>query len=421
MLILNKTKLTLALICFFVAPATFAKAPQAGYQTTGVCDGLPKIAVDTPTGFCVGLVVADFKFTRGIAPLPNGDLLVVDMGSWDANKGSVWLLKKTNQADNTTYEKTRIINNIDRPNGIAIGPDKKIYVGAIDRIFRFSLDNPAAQEDVIGGKSGTAALPTSGLHPLKQMIFDHDNNLFVNIGSETNVCSKGKTVQDANKVCAETQGDNPRSTLRKYTMQWPAGKVTGMEIYASGLRNSMALAIHPKTGDLWQGENSRDSIASLNAALKDAEFPHDEINLINKGKNYGWPYCYDHNLPNPEFAKADCSKFTAPEVLLPAHAAPLAMFFNTSESLPSPYRQSLIVGFHGYRETGHRLMAYPLNDQGKPSGTPWALIDGWGNKKGTPMGAPVDVKMGADGAIYITEDRNGTILRLINTDNTGKK
>lgn len=408
----QKMNIGFILASLFISVSAFAKAPSTAYQTTGVCDGLPKVGVDTPVGFCVGLVADGFKFTRGIAPLANGDLVVVDMGSWAENKGSVWLLKKVTEADKSVkYERTRLLNNIDRPNGVAVGPANKIYVGAINRIFRFDVTKPTETEDVIGGKSGTAPLPTIGLHPLKQMVFDHDNNLFVNVGSETNVCAKDSGVQDTSKQCAETQGDNPRGTLRKYTMQWPAGKVTSMEVYATGLRNSMALAIHPKTGDLWQGENGRDAISALNPKLKDAEFPHDEINLISKGASYGWPYCYDNNQPNPEFPHADCSQFTPPQLLLPAHAAPLAMLFYTGNMFPSQYSNKLIIGFHGYRDTGHRLVAYSVSENGKPSGAPESLISGWG-KKGTPMGAPVDVKMASDGSIYITEDRNGTVLRL---------
>ena len=407
--IFKKTNIAIALLGLIATAPAFAKTPHADlYQTNGTCDGLPKLDVDTPAGFCVGLVSEGFKFTRGIAPLANGDLVVVDMGGWVEKKGSVWLLTKKEKG----YVKTRLLSNIDRPNGIANGPDNKIYVGAIDRIFRFDLANPSASmEDVVGGKSGVADLPTSGLHPLTSMIFDHDNNLFVNVGSETNICSKA----DTTKACPETTGDNPRGTLRKYTMR--DGKVKSAEIYATGLRNSMALAIHPSTGELWQGENSRDNINALNPKLKDAEFPHDEINLIKKGESYGWPYCYDNNLNAPEYAHWNCKAYTAPQVLLPAHAAPLGMLFYTGQLLPTKFQNNLIVGFHGYRDTGHRLMAYPFNTAGKPEGTPIELIGGWG-KAGAPLGAPVDVKMATDGSIYITEDRNGTVLRLIYTAKT---
>jgi hypothetical protein len=172
----KKMNIGFILASLFISVSAFAKAPSTAYQTTGVCDGLPKIGVDTPVGFCVGLVADGFKFTRGIAPLANGDLVVVDMGGWAENKGSVWLLKKVTGADKSVkYERTRLLNNIDRPNGVAVGPDNKIYVGAINRIFRFDVTKPTDTEDVIGGKSGTAPLPTVGLHPLKQMVFDHDN------------------------------------------------------------------------------------------------------------------------------------------------------------------------------------------------------------------------------------------------------
>ena len=47
------------------------------------------------------------------------------------------------------------------------------------------------------------------------------------------------------------------------------------EIYALGIRNTMGLAIHPETGELWETENGPQG--------------GDELNIIRAGKNYGWP------------------------------------------------------------------------------------------------------------------------------------
>jgi hypothetical protein len=78
-----------------LAGPVVAQTTKNIYPTAGVCGGLPKVDLGTPVGFCVGLVAQGFKFPRGIAPLPNGDLIVADLGGWTTDKGSVWLLERT--------------------------------------------------------------------------------------------------------------------------------------------------------------------------------------------------------------------------------------------------------------------------------------------------------------------------------------
>ena len=115
---------------------------------------------------------------------------------------------------------------------------------------------------------------------------------------------------------------------------------------------------------------------------------------------------------SPEYSTVDCSCFRSPLRLLPAHAAPLGMTWYFGKLLPSEYHGALIVGYHGYRKTGHRIVAFPADARGLLQSDPVELISGWDAQDGGPMGAPTDIKVGADGAIYLTEDRNGTVLRL---------
>ena len=83
-----------------------------------------------------------------------------------------------------------------------------------------------------------------------------------------------------------------------------------------------------------------------------------------------------------------------------------------SASLLPQLRGKLIVGYHGYRRAGHRVVAFDVDADGRPQGSGPELVAGWDADEGRPMGAPTDVKVGADGAIYVTEDRNGTVLRI---------
>ncbi|MES2324113.1 MAG: PQQ-dependent sugar dehydrogenase [Pseudomonadota bacterium] len=382
--------------------ALLATAIEAGAAT---CGGFPRLDVKTPDQFCVALLADKFDFPRGIQPLPNGDLIVVDMGSWEANVGSVWLLKPGDGA----YQRTRLLNGLDRPNGIVLGPDGLVYVGVVGRIFRFDPRDPrGTMKDVID------ALPGTGRHGLTTMRFDQRGDLFVNIGSASDHCEGADgSAPVSTALCGEAQGPNAKGVIRKYAMQWPAGTVGKFEVYAEGLRNSMALAFHPANNALWQADNARDAIQVAMPGLKnDNDLPHDELNLVRKGRHYGWPYCYDDNQASPEYPAAKCSAYQAPERLLPPHAAPLGMVFYTADQFPAKYKGSLVIGFHGYRQYGHRLVALLPDKKGEPRGRMVNLIHGWSRKPKQDMGAPVDVKLGPDGNIYLVEDRPGRVIRL---------
>jgi glucose/arabinose dehydrogenase len=393
-----------ALLC---ARASAAPAPATANVP---CDGLTSLSVTTPKGFCVAVLAAGFAFPRGVQPLPNGDVLVADMGGWEPNRGSVWLLKRGAAG----YDKILLLQRLDRPNGIVLGPDGLVYVGVLKRIFRFDPRAPAALTDVVGGASRVKPLPGLGRHLLTTMRFSPKGDLFVNVGSSSDHCENADgTAPPPRQPCSEAEGDEALGAIREYQMAWPGGTVKSWRSYARGLRNSMAMAFQPGTGALWQAENSRDAIQAAMPQLKnDNELPHDELNLIQPGLFYGWPYCYDDNRPSPEYPALSCARYRAPARLLPAHAAPLGMVFYTAGRFPASYRNSLIVGYHGYRQHGHRLVALLPDKAGAPLGKSVELIGGWNRKGKQGMGAPVDVKLGQDGHIYIADDRNGMVLRL---------
>ena len=395
-------------VLLFVQAASAAER-DSPYTLSGRCDGLPKISLTTLPGVCVGLFASGFKFPRGVLPLDDGDVLVVDMGGWTPKRGSLWRLKR-----GAGHERERVLDKLDRPHGIVLGPDRRIYLGVAGGVVRFDLAQPQQTlTQVIGGDSGVPALPTRGRHPLVNMVFGSDGSLYVNVGSASDNCEGPKQrAPDPKRPCAEAEGDNPRGAIRQYKMQWPQGAIAGWSTYASGLRNSMALAVHPQSGLLLQGENGRDNIHRRIPGMdSDEDLPHDELNVVEAGARYGWPYCYDDSKPSPEYPRADCSRYRAPLMLLPAHAAPLGMTYYSASLLPQ-LRGKLIVGYHGYRKAGHRVVAFDVDTDGRPQGTALELVAGWDADEGRPMGAPTDVKVGADGAIYVTEDRNGTVLRI---------
>ncbi len=117
-----------------------------------------------------------------------------------------------------------------------------------------------------------------------------------------------------------------------------------------------------------QGENGRD--------LPDIFKPNEEINAIEQGRHYGWPYCYDLSTPSPEFRivlqsgvyKSLCTAnalYKPPFSLMPPHGAPLAMLYYHGAKFPE-LEGKLLVGLHGYRPTGSRVLVYDVDDHGFP-------------------------------------------------------
>ena len=116
-------------------------------------------------------------------------------------------------------------------------------------------------------------------------MFDRTGRIFVNIGAPSDACA---TAKNETRPCAAGEGASPLAAVWMFTP--PAGGIFPAlrpgeaspkhEVYARGLRNSMALAVHPRFPDagfpLLQGENARD--------IPDAAKPNEEINASGAGQ-----------------------------------------------------------------------------------------------------------------------------------------
>ncbi|SMC21939.1 Glucose/arabinose dehydrogenase, beta-propeller fold [Andreprevotia lacus DSM 23236] len=395
----SHTAVALALSC-----ASLGAYAADAYQPQGECAGLPRLNLKVAQGFCLGLAATGLGMPRGVLPLADGSVLVVDMGGWGRGKGRLLKLVR----DGKQYQPTVLLTGLNRPYGIQLGPDGWVYLGEDDRIVRFNPKEASVTPQVVIDDH-----PSEGRHPLTSFVFGKQGEMYVNVGAPTDNCEGHiEASKPVLQSCPDVDGEPVHAGIRKYVQQ--DGK-WAWTVVARGLRNSMALAVHPKTGTLWQGENSRDYINKKIPGLKnDDNLPHEELNKIVQGGNYGWPYCYDDNVASPEFPAADCKGMIKPARLWPGHAAPLGMVYYNAAKAPAGWRDGLVVTFHGYRSNGYRLVFQPFNAAGEPAGNFKELIAGWKNIDGKqPMGAPTDVKADAQGTLWVTEDRNGTLLALV--------
>ena len=159
---------------------------------------------------------------------------------------------------------------------------------------------------------------------------------------------------------------------------------------------------------LYFTDNSRDWLSE--------DLPNDELNRVTKvGEHFGSPYCWQGNLPDPEFGWGHkCSDYTAPAALLGAHTAALGMRFYTGSMFPSKYKNGAFVARHGSWNKSNKLGGDVIFVTFNKDGTVKSMepfITGFlvDNKY---IGRPVDVQPMADGSMLVSDDWNGAIYRI---------
>jgi glucose/arabinose dehydrogenase len=376
--------ITLLGIHSFAVRSVSAAATNDGGDVVRIADGLKVTVLQRRIGSTTFAPRAVIETKPG--------LFVLDFGGWVKGRGKLYFAS-------TTAGSTRavVFSGLDRPNGMVVGPDGWVYIGEVSKIFRFDPANPKATKQTV---TGVPAKTATWKHPLTQLSFTNDGALLVNFGSRTDNCAKERRA-----VCKEA------STAAQILRAPFANGVTTAPLtsFAMGLRNSMGLAVH-SSGTIVQAENSRDSIDQADPKLSDVELPHDELNVLVGGKNYGWPYCFDAQRNAPEFPTYACkTKSTSPAILLPAHSAPLGMTYWKQPGKP----EVLVVGYHGYRDTGHRLVSFSVDTKGVPSGPPTELVRWAGEADAADeIPGPVGVSVAIDGGLLVADDRRGMVLRI---------
>ncbi len=372
----------------------------AGYATSGTCAGLPRVALRVPVGWCVAMVAdaaTGLRFPRRVLEVAPGRFWLIDMGSWEPGRGRLLEFALPATPLSAAPTMTVIADKLDRPLGLALGPDGRVYVGEAGRIWRTPVTLPVAAETVIDG------LPSDGAHPLKEIAFGGSGQLFVNVGSVTDACR-----DDAGKQampCLERAGAKPRAAVYEAVLGGPSYTLQSFAPYATGLRNSVALAWVAAPSTLLQGENSID--------YADETAPPEELNVLSKGSDHGWPYCVAARETARGYeGRADCAKTAPPAMLWPAHAAPLQMIA-VPIAAKNAFAGQLVVAWHGYRAGGHRIVSFGLDTQGRPVGEARPWISGWSAAKGVrPLGAPAGIAIDSLGRMLVVEDRNRTLLML---------
>lgn len=372
-----------------VGPAFIPAEPNA---TPGTGDNL---GLTVPTGFTVNVFAKDLGAPRVIVRDGFGNLLV------SIPKDGVVLALADTNGDGVEDKRYTLVQNLNKPHGLAIHCDPpfvgkpqecNLFIAEENRVARY-IYNAQTMRGVFNEE--LAQLPTGGRHTTRTLQWSpYDPNvLFVSIGSSCDVCH---------------ESDERRAAVWSLDINTKA-----FTSYAKGLRNAVFMAPNPVDGKIWVTEMGRDFLGD--------DLPPDELNVLEKGKNYGWPICYGKNVHDTQFDKNTyirnpCMEpFETPSAVdLPAHSAPLGIAFVPEEGWPEEYWYNALVAFHGSWNrsvpTGYSIARVKLNAKGEYSGIE-PFITGWlEGKKST--GRPVGIILEGGGTGYISDDKAGLIYRL---------
>ena len=344
---------------------------------------LPLNKLKVPEGFRVGVYAEGVTNARSMTYSKNGTLYV-----GTRSKGNVYALRDENN-DGVAEKMFTLYTGGNMPNGVAL-KDGDLYVAEVNRILKWSdienkLENPGEPEVVYD------QYPTEKHHGWKYIAFGPDGKLYVPVGAPCNIC----------------ESDDPIfNTITRLDV------TTGLrEIVHKGIRNTVGFDWHPTTGHLWFTDNGRDMLGD--------DIPACELNVAKKdGNHYGYPYCHQGDLPDPEFGdKRPCNAFVAPAQNLGPHTAPLGLAFGLESSmLPDSYKNKVFMAEHGSwnrsKKIGYRITMVDVDEEGNATNYQ-PFIDGWLNSDTDDVwGRPVDIEYLPDGSMLISDDFADAIYRV---------
>lgn len=240
-------------------------------------------------------------------------------------------------------------------------------------------------------------LPDAGQHANRTLGIGPDDMLYISSGS----------------TCNECQEDNPENAALLRASK--DGK--SRTIFASGLRNTIGFDWEPTSGALYGVDHGIDWLGD--------EVQIEELNLLQQGKKYGWPYVYGQSGLNPHIDPPEgisledwAKQSTEPQLGYTPHSAPMQMAFYDGNAFPEDYRGDAFIAMRGSWNrrppSGYEVVRIDF-ENGKPVAFE-RFLEGFllqqENGKYGYLGRLTGVAVGMDGALFVADDSNGIVYRV---------
>jgi glucose/arabinose dehydrogenase len=353
-------------------------APVAGKNTVTAAADIPLSKLKLPPGFKAEIWATGIPGGRAMVRGDSGKIYVGTRGL-----GRVY---EVSDVAGTRSARV-VIDKLVQPAGVEFR-NGSLYVMAIDKVLRFDgIDkNPnVAPVDM------TAAfnLPKEQHHNWKYIRFGPDGKLYVPFGAPCNIC-----VQPAEYA-----------QIRRYN---PDG--SGMEVLATGVRNTVGFDFHPVTKELWFSNHGRDWMGD--------NTPDDTFNRLQTvGANYGFPYCHVGTIADPDIKKADpCAGVTKPVALMGPHTAVMGVQFYTGTQFPAAYRGAAFVARKGSwnrnTKSGYDVVMVRANPDGTQAQVTPFITGFMDPSNNSFWGRPAYMMQMPDGSLLLSDEQLGAIYRI---------
>ena len=357
------------------------------------CAGQPDIKKsNSDENYTTETVVSDVSVPWGMDWLPNGDMLLTE------RSGTLHIFSDGQLSEPVAGVPEVWANGQGGLLDVALHPDYEengwIYItysspqgnerGANTALMRARLkeDHSSLTDQEVLYK----AVPntTRGQHFGSRIAFDDEGYLYFSIGDRGN---RDVNPQDINRDGGKIYRLNPDGSIPEdnpFVNEDGAVKA----IYSYGHRNPQGMDTHPETGEIWTHEHGPRG--------------GDEVNLVKKGENYGWPIIsFGINYSGTEFAEDTArAGMMQPDWYWDPSIAPSGMEFVTGDTYPE-WKGHLLVGSLKFnylvlcRMENNTITGEEL------------LFEGIGRVR--------SVEQGPDGYIYVGTEGNG-IVRIVPKD-----
>jgi len=366
-----------------------------------------------PAGFAVRLYTTGLDEPRLMTVGPDGQLYVANRG------GSSIVRLPDADGDGLADEQQVVASDLNEPHGLEWF-EGALYVAETDQISQLADQNGDGDFADEGEQTVvTDNIPAGGRHSSRTLHFGPDGKLYVAAGSS------GNNEVETDLRRAAISRFNVDGTIPEDNPFVDDAEVTRQPVWAEGLRNSIDF-LFLADGRLWANHNGSDELGD--------DVPPEEIVIeVVGGQHYGWPYCYTPTLgaTPPDTVEvqdervafddrlADCAQAVPALFTDLAHQAPIGMAQYNASAFPADYQGHLYVAYHGSWNSSAprdcKVQMIVVQDGAPVSGEPFltGFRDNEQQDCGDAWGRPAGVAVGANGELFVSDDQNGNVYRVV--------